>query len=79
MKNAAIHMYDDIDYGIEVSPQIYEKVDEDMNRVRMFSPDSAFAILNREIDRLHFRFKTFGKRELEEEIVARTIALKGIN
>lgn len=75
MKRANIHRYEDIDYTIPVSNDMYEKVDADMARVRMFGQDSAFAMLNREIDRLHFRFKTFGRKELEEEIVARTIAL----
>lgn len=76
MKCANIHHYEDVDYTIPVSSDMYEKVDADVARVRMFGQDNAFAMLNREIDRLHFRFKTFGRKELEEEIVARTIALK---
>lgn len=75
MKRANIHRYEDIDYTISVSNDMYEKVDADVARVRMFGQENAFAMLNREIDRLHFRFKTFGRKELEEEIVARTIAL----
>lgn len=75
MKRANIHRYEDIDYTIPVSNDMYEKVDADVARVRMFGQENAFAMLNREIDRLHFRFKTFGRKELEEEIVARTIAL----
>lgn len=76
MKRAKIHHYEDVDYTIPVSSEMYEKIDADVARVRMFGQDSAFAMLNREIDRLLFRFKTFGRKELEEEIVARTIALK---
>lgn len=76
MKTLSIHRYEDIDYSMPVSSDMYNKVDKDMARVCMFGQENAFAMLNREIDRLHFRFKTFGRTELEEEIVARTIALK---
>lgn len=76
MKRANIHYYENVDYTIPISNDMYEKVEADVARVRMFGQDNAFALLNQEIDRLHFRFKTFGRKELEEEIVARTIALK---
>lgn len=76
MKTLPIHRYEDIDYSMPVSSDMYDKVDKDMARVRMFSQENAYNLLNREIDRLHFRFKALGRTELEEEIVARTIALK---
>ena len=76
MKTLPIHRYEDVNYSMPVSSGMYDKVDKDMARVWRFSQENAYNLLNREIDRLHFRFKTLGRTELEEEIVARTIALK---
>lgn len=76
MKTLPIHRYEDVNYSMPVSSDMYDKVDKDMARVWRFSQENAYNLLNREIDRLHFRFKTLGRTELEEEIVARTIALK---
>lgn len=78
MKKMVINRYDDIDYTIDISPAVAEMVDNDTRRTLMFSQEGAYSILNREIDRLHFRYKMLGKTELQEEIVARTIALKEI-
>ena len=71
--------YNDIDYSIDVSEDVYIALREDLHRLTMFGNNGLGAFIH-EIERAHFRYVNFGRKpELEIEIVARTqIAEEGV-
>lgn len=68
--------YKDVDYTIEVPESLYNALVQEATRMKMFG-DNGIAALRNDIDRVHFRYKNFGRSpELETEIVGRTIVFE---
>ena len=72
-----IKRYEDINYDIIVSEEIYNHFRNDAEHIAIVYGDNGKAAIKHDIERAYFRFKNLGRKpEQELEIVARTLVFE---